>query len=257
MTPATRCTRAPRRAPPGFTRSVATEIGRHGITANNISLAHHEPMPPGARPQLTEEQQAQMEAVMKQACKNYVVRRRGEPEDVAGMVTYLVSPLASWVTGQTIPGERRLHLGALGGVSAARRSPRSAAAERPGRRRAELATRPVRLVTMETVDDVRDALAAHDYLADEGLATAIFLAMRLQRPLLLEGEAGVGKTEVAKVLARWTGGELVRLQCYEGIDAGPGRLRVGLLPPAAAPPGGRGRRGSRSSRTSSTRSASS
>src|SRR5215213_2551513 len=72
---------------------------------------------------------------------------------------------------------------------------------------------------METVDDVRAALAAHDYLADEGLATAIFLAVRLQRPLLLEGEAGVGKTEVAKVLARWTGGELVRLQCYEGIDA--------------------------------------
>jgi MoxR-like ATPase len=72
---------------------------------------------------------------------------------------------------------------------------------------------------METVDDVRAALADHDYLADEGLATAIFLAIRLQRPLLLEGEAGVGKTEVAKVLARWTGGELVRLQCYEGIDA--------------------------------------
>ena len=72
---------------------------------------------------------------------------------------------------------------------------------------------------METVDDVRAALAEHDYLADEGLATAIFLAVRLQRPLLLEGEAGVGKTEVAKVLARWTGGELVRLQCYEGIDA--------------------------------------
>src|SRR5215470_2124829 len=78
---------------------------------------------------------------------------------------------------------------------------------------------PVRFVRMETVDDVRAALAQHDYLADEGLATAIFLAMRLQRPLLLEGEAGVGKTEVAKVLARWTGGELVRLQCYEGIDA--------------------------------------
>jgi MoxR-like ATPase len=73
---------------------------------------------------------------------------------------------------------------------------------------------------METVDDVRAALAAHEYLADEGLATAIFLALRLKRPLLLEGEAGVGKTEVAKVLARWTGGELVRLQCYEGIDAG-------------------------------------
>jgi MoxR-like ATPase len=72
---------------------------------------------------------------------------------------------------------------------------------------------------VESVNEVRDALAQHDYLADDGLATAIFLAIRLQRPLLLEGEAGVGKTEVAKVLARWTGGELVRLQCYEGIDA--------------------------------------
>ena len=77
----------------------------------------------------------------------------------------------------------------------------------------------VRAVDVKSVDDVRDALAEHDYLADEGLATAIFLALSLQRPLLLEGEAGVGKTEVAKVLARWTGGELVRLQCYEGIDA--------------------------------------
>jgi len=72
---------------------------------------------------------------------------------------------------------------------------------------------------VKNVDEVREALAAHDYLADEGLATAIFLALRLERPLLLEGEAGVGKTEVGKVLARWTGGELVRLQCYEGIDA--------------------------------------
>jgi len=69
-----------------------------------------------------------------------------------------------------------------------------------------------------SVDEVRGALAEHDYLADEGLATAVFLALRLHRPLLLEGEAGVGKTEVAKVLSRWTGGELVRLQCYEGID---------------------------------------
>jgi len=71
----------------------------------------------------------------------------------------------------------------------------------------------------ESVDAVVEELARHDYLADVGLATSIFLAMTLQRPLLLEGEAGVGKTEVAKVLARWTGGELVRLQCYEGIDA--------------------------------------
>jgi MoxR-like ATPase len=70
-----------------------------------------------------------------------------------------------------------------------------------------------------SVDEVTSALAEHGYLADEGLATAIFLALTLQRPLFLEGEAGVGKTEVAKVLSRWRGGRLIRLQCYEGIDA--------------------------------------
>ena len=69
-----------------------------------------------------------------------------------------------------------------------------------------------------SVPTVASALADHGYLADEGLATSIFLALALHRPLLLEGEAGVGKTEVAKVLAAWTGGELLRLQCYEGID---------------------------------------
>ena len=69
-----------------------------------------------------------------------------------------------------------------------------------------------------TVADVRAGLEANGYLADEGLATAVFLAIRLRRPLLLEGEAGVGKTEVAKALSRWTTGELIRLQCYEGID---------------------------------------
>ena len=69
-----------------------------------------------------------------------------------------------------------------------------------------------------TVESVSAALAANGYLADEGLATSIFLALVLQRPLLLEGEAGVGKTEVAKVLSAWTGGPLLRLQCYEGID---------------------------------------
>ncbi len=74
-------------------------------------------------------------------------------------------------------------------------------------------------VQPESVDEVTAALTANGYLPDEGLATAVFLAMTLQRPLLLEGEAGVGKTEVAKVLAAWTGGELIRLQCYEGIDA--------------------------------------
>ena len=72
---------------------------------------------------------------------------------------------------------------------------------------------------VEDVEGVVAGLAAYDYLADEGLATAVFLALRLQRPLFLEGDAGVGKTEVAKALAAWTGGRLVRLQCYEGIDA--------------------------------------
>lgn len=67
--------------------------------------------------------------------------------------------------------------------------------------------------------DVSAALTEHGYLPDDGLATAVFLAMELRRPLLLEGEAGVGKTELAKVLSAWTGGELIRLQCYEGIDA--------------------------------------
>jgi MoxR-like ATPase len=69
------------------------------------------------------------------------------------------------------------------------------------------------------VAEVAAALAAEGYLADEGLATSVFLALTLRRPLLLEGEPGVGKTEVAKVLSRWTGGELIRLQCYEGLDA--------------------------------------
>ena len=69
-----------------------------------------------------------------------------------------------------------------------------------------------------SVDDVVAALADQSYLADEGLATALFLALRLSRPILLEGEAGVGKTEVAKALAAWSGGDFIRLQCYEGID---------------------------------------
>ena len=69
------------------------------------------------------------------------------------------------------------------------------------------------------VADVERALGDHGYLADEGLAVAVFLALRLQRPLLLEGDAGVGKTEVAKTLARWTGRDLIRVQCAEGLDA--------------------------------------
>ena len=78
---------------------------------------------------------------------------------------------------------------------------------------------PTDIRGVDSVDGVVSALAAQDYLADEGLATAVFLALRLRRPLLLEGEAGVGKTELAKALATWSGGELIRLQCYEGLDA--------------------------------------
>lgn len=70
-----------------------------------------------------------------------------------------------------------------------------------------------------TPEAVASTLEAHGYLADDGLATIVHLAVALGRPLLLEGEAGVGKTEVAKVLAAATGAELIRLQCYEGIDA--------------------------------------
>jgi MoxR-like ATPase len=68
------------------------------------------------------------------------------------------------------------------------------------------------------VDATLGLLNAHDYVADRRLATAVFLALKLGRPLFLEGEAGVGKTEIAKVLARGLGKPLVRLQCYEGLD---------------------------------------
>ncbi|HEX6617299.1 MAG TPA: MoxR family ATPase [Gemmatimonadales bacterium] len=68
------------------------------------------------------------------------------------------------------------------------------------------------------IDAVQSAFAAQGYVADRDLATAVFLSLALGRPLLLEGEAGVGKTEVARTLSRALGAELIRLQCYEGID---------------------------------------
>jgi MoxR-like ATPase len=71
---------------------------------------------------------------------------------------------------------------------------------------------------VHTPQDVSRALAGEGYLADPGLATAAYLAFALEQPLLLEGEAGVGKTEVARALAAATGAELIRLQCHEGID---------------------------------------
>jgi MoxR-like ATPase len=70
-----------------------------------------------------------------------------------------------------------------------------------------------------TVEEARRLLASGRYVADASLATAVFLALKLGRPLLLEGEAGVGKTEIAKVLAETLGRRLIRLQCYEGLDA--------------------------------------
>src|SRR5438034_7621096 len=69
-----------------------------------------------------------------------------------------------------------------------------------------------------SVDSVVLLLEQHDYIADRRLATSVFLALKMGRPLFLEGEAGVGKTEIAKVLANALGRELVRLQCYEGLD---------------------------------------
>ncbi len=71
---------------------------------------------------------------------------------------------------------------------------------------------------IKTVDATSDLLRSGNYLADRSLATAIHLALKLKRPLFLEGEAGVGKTEIAKVLSATLGRNLVRLQCYEGLD---------------------------------------
>lgn len=70
-----------------------------------------------------------------------------------------------------------------------------------------------------TADELRDALRGQNYLADRGLSTGLHLALKLGRPILVEGEAGVGKTELARALAATTESELIRLQCYEGIDA--------------------------------------
>ncbi len=73
-------------------------------------------------------------------------------------------------------------------------------------------------MTFRTIDDLEAALRAADYLPDRGLSTALFLSLALEKPVLLEGEAGVGKTEAAKALATARGAELIRLQCYEGLD---------------------------------------
>jgi MoxR-like ATPase len=73
-------------------------------------------------------------------------------------------------------------------------------------------------VSLDTIDGVLEALASQRYVAEASLATTIFLGMKLPKPILLEGEAGVGKTEIAKVLAAILDTDLIRLQCYEGLD---------------------------------------
>ena len=70
----------------------------------------------------------------------------------------------------------------------------------------------------KSIDETQELLASSDYVAERSLATALYLALAMRRPLFLEGEAGVGKTEIAKVVAQALGRELIRLQCYEGLD---------------------------------------
>jgi MoxR-like ATPase len=82
-----------------------------------------------------------------------------------------------------------------------------------------MSTTPTTVPPPASVDATLALLASQDYVADRRLATAVFLSLKLQRPLFLEGEAGTGKTEIAKVLAAAQSRKLVRLQCYEGLDA--------------------------------------
>lgn len=77
-----------------------------------------------------------------------------------------------------------------------------------------------RIILPESISDLQQRLSDHHYVADRGLAVALFLALRLRRPLFLEGEAGVGKTALAAAAASALGAEVIRLQCYEGLDIG-------------------------------------
>ena len=79
-------------------------------------------------------------------------------------------------------------------------------------------TQDERPVGFGSIEEIQETFRAHNYIADRSISTAVFLALELGRPLLLEGEAGVGKTELAKVLATSLGAQLIRLQCYEGLD---------------------------------------
>ena len=112
-------------------------------------------------------------------------------------------------------------LGALGTAAGIRAPPqgRTGHGLRGDRSEARAGTLPRMRGLIGSVDELQTALGGESYLADRGLATSIHLSLSLDKPLLLEGEAGVGKTEVAKVLSSLLGRRLIRLQCYEGIDA--------------------------------------
>jgi len=84
---------------------------------------------------------------------------------------------------------------------------------------AAIAQRGERMTQIQSIDALQNMLAAQNYVVDRSLATVVFLSLRLNRPLFLEGEAGVGKTEIAKALALALDRSLIRLQCYEGLDA--------------------------------------
>ena len=112
-------------------------------------------------------------------------------------------------------------------------------------------------MTFDTIDALQHALEQHGYVAERGLATALFLSLKLPKPLFLEGEAGVGKTEVAKTLATMLGTDADPPAVLRGAGRQHGRLRVELRPPddADPPAGGRGAAGRRSrKRTCSARS---
>jgi MoxR-like ATPase len=100
-------------------------------------------------------------------------------------------------------------------------NPRELPRQTPGSTATGTAERPsarLHAQAADSVDATLELLARGDYVADRALATAVFLALRLERPLFVEGEPGTGKTEIAKVLANALGAELIRLQCYEGLD---------------------------------------
>ncbi len=104
----------------------------------------------------------------------------------------------------------------MSGFSTTAQYPMGPLSDRPNLHEASI----LRRVTITSVDEVVEALSSQNYIADRSLAVSIFLALQLGRPLFLEGEAGVGKTEIAKVLSAISEQPLIRLQCYEGLDAG-------------------------------------